>query len=349
MMRLRLLYKRSTRLIAILLTAAAVVLLLWLRGPDWPRVGQAFTNVSWQWVAAALALNVVSVLLRVRCWWAILRRALEDPRLPYRGVLSSFAAGLIANAVLPGRGGELARVVVLHRRLEKRQGLWSTLIGSVIAYRLLDLIPAVAIAVWVVLAAPLPGWAFSSLISVIALGTLLFLVGIAIASRYDPRLDARLGPLRRAVAFARHGLAALRSPSSGARAAAYQTLGWLCQLLAVWTGMRAFNIDVPFSAAGLVLVLMNITLILPLWTGNVGLLQAAIALPLIGYGISYSRGFAFGIGLQAIEASVGVAYGLVFLTREGISFTALRQTRPSPAGESSNGKAGGKPPAHLET
>jgi hypothetical protein len=33
---------------------------------------------------------------------------------------------------------------------------------------------------------------------------------------------------------------------------------------------------------------------------------------------------AFGIGLQAIEASVGVGVGLIFLAREGMSYATLR-------------------------
>ena len=70
---------------------------------------------------------------------------------------------------------------------------------------------------------------------------------------------------------------------------------------------------------------MNVATIFPLWPGNVGLLQAAVALPLVQYGVSYARGFAFGIGLQAIEASVGVGVGLVFLAREGLSFAMLKR------------------------
>jgi hypothetical protein len=35
-------------------------------------------------------------------------------------------------------------------------------------------------------------------------------------------------------------------------------------------------------------------------------------------------GLAFGFGLQAIEASVGVGVGLIFLAREGLSFAMLR-------------------------
>jgi hypothetical protein len=85
--------------------------------------------------------------------------------------------------------------------------------------------------------------------------------------------------------------------------------------------MRAFHIRLPLIAAALVLVLMNVANLVPLWPGNVGLLQAAIALPLIGYGIAYTHGFAFGIGLQAIEASVGIALGTAFFLHEGFSLT----------------------------
>jgi hypothetical protein len=89
--------------------------------------------------------------------------------------------------------------------------------------------------------------------------------------------------------------------------------------------MRAFDIRLPLAAAGLVLVLMNVATIFPLWPGNVGLVQAAVALPLVSYGVAYGHGFAYGIGLQAIEASVGVGIGLVFLAREGFSYATLKQ------------------------
>ena len=88
--------------------------------------------------------------------------------------------------------------------------------------------------------------------------------------------------------------------------------------------MHAFHIHLPLAAAGLVLVLMNVATIFPLWPGNVGLVQIAVAFPLVNYGVAYAHGFAFGIGLQAIEASVGVGVGLVFLAREGLSYATLR-------------------------
>src|SRR4029077_18440998 len=99
---------------------------------------------------------------------------------------------------------------------------------------------------------------------------------------------------------------------------------WTFQLLAVWTAMRAFDIHAPLPAAGVVLLVMNVVTILPFWPGNVGLVQVAIASALVGYGVPYSVGVAYGFGLQAIEASVGIGVGLLFLAREGLSFAMLR-------------------------
>ena len=72
-------------------------------------------------------------------------------------------------------------------------------------------------------------------------------------------------------------------------------------------------------------------MLFPLWPGNVGLVQAAVALPLVSYGVPYAKGFAFGIGLQAIEMSVGVGIGFIFLAREGLSYATLRDIDEPPA------------------
>src|SRR5207302_5644147 len=85
------------------------------------------------------------------------------------------------------------------------------------------------------------------------------------------------------------------------------------------------EIRAPLPAAAVVLLLMNVAMLFPLWPGNVGLVQAAVALPLVSYGVDYAKGFAFGIGLQAIEMSVGVGVGFVFLAREGLSFAMLKE------------------------
>jgi uncharacterized membrane protein YbhN (UPF0104 family) len=134
-----------------------------------------------------------------------------------------------------------------------------------------------------------------------------------------------LGPMRRLLEMARQGLAVLHTPGPAAVAAFFQCCGWLCQFFAVYTAMRAFHIHAPLPAAGLVLLLMNVATLFPLWPGNIGLLQAAIALPLASYGVPAGKAIAYGFGLQLIEASVGVGVGMIFLAREGLSFAMLRR------------------------
>jgi uncharacterized membrane protein YbhN (UPF0104 family) len=315
---------RTPRLAVAVLAAAGVGVLIWWRGPNWGTVGDAFAAVRWQWIAVAIGFNLVSVVVRAMAWTTVIRQAMTEPLPRFRLVFSAFSVGLFANAVLPGRIGELARVAVLTRKLPGREGAWAALLGTVFSHRLFDLIPSLLLVVYVLVTAKVPHWAYTSLLVVLAIGFSLLTFGIASARRPNTSRLEELGPVKRLVTMARQGLGILHAPLPAAVAAFFQCLGWCCQLLAVYSAMRAFDIHAPLPAAALVLMLMNIATLFPLWPGNVGLVQAAIALPLLSYGIAQARGVAFGFGLQAIEASVGVGVGTIFLAREGISFAMLR-------------------------
>src|SRR6266852_7519713 len=88
---------------------------------SWSAIGDAFTTVRWQWVAAAVGLNLASVVARAIAWRTVIRQAIPPPYPSNLLVFSAFSVGLFANAVLPGRIGELARVAVLARKLPKRK------------------------------------------------------------------------------------------------------------------------------------------------------------------------------------------------------------------------------------
>jgi uncharacterized membrane protein YbhN (UPF0104 family) len=298
-------------------------------GPDWGAVGDAFRSVEWEWLAVAIGLNVVSVMARALAWGTVIDEAVPPPHPRFMHVFSAFSIGLLANATMPGRVGELARVAVLTRHMPGLSGAWATLVGTVFAHRAFDVIPAALLVAWVLLAAEIPHWAVTSLAILFSLGGALLLLALVSARHHDHTHLDSAGAARRLVTMVRLGLGVMHRPVAAAAAIVFQLIGWLCQLFAVWIAMKAFSIDVELAAAGLVLVLMNMAGIIPLWPGNVGLLQVAIATPLVGYGVPYAQGFAFGLGLQIIEASVGIGFGLVFLGREGLSFAALRRMPPA--------------------
>ena len=320
--------------VLVLASLVIAVVAIWWRGPEWNTVYHAFDFVKWRWVVVGVLLNLLSVLARVFSWNLTIRQALPEPHPRFGQVFSAFGIGLLGNAVLPARAGELARVAVLRRHVEHGPGTSATLLGTVFAHRLFDLFPIGLLVLYVLLTAKIPHWAITAIALVCLVGLALFAVAIITARRENTRVHVDgLGTVRRLLAMARQGLAVLRTPVPAMGAALFQVAGWLLQLLAVWAVTAAFSMGVPLPAAALVLLLMNVATIFPLWPGNVGLLQAAVALPLVPYGVAYGTGFAYGLVLQAVEMSVGVGVGLVMLAREGLSFASLRRMEEQEAVE----------------
>jgi uncharacterized membrane protein YbhN (UPF0104 family) len=203
--------------------------------------------------------------------------------------------------------------------------LWATLVGTVLAHRVFDIVPVVLLVLYVIVTAKVPAWAITIILIVIGLGLGLFaFMMIGARTDHSKRLEG-LGAMRRLIEMGRYGLGVMRSPFRMAVAITFQITGWVCQLFAVYTAMRAFDIHAPLPAAGVTLLIMNVVTIFPFWPGNVGAVQLAIAAPLAAsYGVPYAQGVAYGFGLQAIEASVGIGVGLIFLAREGLSVAMLR-------------------------
>jgi uncharacterized protein (TIRG00374 family) len=333
------------RAVLALLLMGGVFALFWWRGPSFRAIGDAFTAVVWEWVAVAIAINLLSVVVRALAWSTVIRQAMPSPHPKPLTVFSAFSVGLFANAVLPGRIGELARVAVLVRKLPRRKGLWATLVGTVLAHRVFDIVPVLLLIIFVIVTAKVPAWAITILIAIVGIGIGLFTFTLVSARTDAGELDS-VGVVRRLVTMARQGLGVMRSPTGMALAIAFQISGWVCQLFAVWTAMRAFHIHAPLPAAGVVLLVMNVVTIFPFWPGNVGAVQLAIAAPLsASYGVAYALGVAYGFGLQAIEASVGIGVGLLFLAREGLSVAMLKvmpsaaQTELPPVAEETDERA----------
>jgi glycosyltransferase 2 family protein len=315
---------RAVRLLISLAVLAVLVGLLVWRGPDFGGFADAFGAVEWEWVALAVVLNLYSIVVRASAWRVVIKHACASPWPSRRTVFSAFSVGLLANAVLPGRVGELARVAVVTRRL-RRPGAWPALVGSIFTHRLFDVLALGGLVLYVLYTARIPDWAVPVLGVIIGVGVGLLIASLVLARRHHRPFTEELGPVRRVLRTARYGLNVLREPLAALEALSFQLLAWAAQFFAVWATFRAFGIDEGFAAAGLVLLVMNLVTVFPFWPGNVGLVQAAIALVLLRYGVDYAHGFAYGLGLQAIEAGVGVVLGFVSLGREGYSFAMLRR------------------------
>lgn len=310
----------------IAVAGAGVVALLVFHGPNWGQVWHALAGMSWWWAFAAVFLNFVSALARAMSWDNVIKEAVAPPHPRLIDVFSAFFVGILANGVLPGRVGEVARIGVLMRRMpgRDRPGLWPAMIGTVLAHRILEVFPSIALILWVLIEAHIQPAARTALWGIAAASVVFVAVGVAFARRREQGevdVKSRFGAL---LAHLREGLGILREPIPSLISAGWQTAAWLLQLGAVYVTLLAFGIHLPLVAAAAVLAVMNVALVLPLWPGNLGVLQAAIAVPLVAYGVPTSVAIAYGLALQAIESSVGYVCGIACLAREGISLDRLR-------------------------
>ncbi len=245
----------------------------------------------------------------------------------YGHVVPALFIGFLLNSVLFARVGELARVAVLarRRRLAGESIPASTIAGTALAEQL---VLGVALALAVVALAPVMH--LPSMIWQILVGLRARARGGRRGAGDRPAQGARpAGPghLRALVAVRRcsRGRAPRRSRIGAG------TFSWAAQIAGIWAALEAFRIHVGLAGAGLVFVSSTVVQLFPFWPGNLGIFQLGVTAPLVNaYAVSTASAVAFSVGLQLVEALLGVGLGLVFLAREGLSLSGARALATAP-------------------
>ena len=277
-------------------------------------------DIAWTWIAASLLLNLFSVLGKAVVWKVALDAVPEGRRIRYADVVPALFIGFLLNTVLFARVGEVARIAVLTRRtrLEGRPVPARAIAGSVIAEQLL---------IGAALALTVLGLLATCDLPPIATRLAVALIAIVVVGAVALRLLARTarGRVRAAIDGVLAGHAVLTRPGPVAVAIAAGTVSWLAQIAGIWAALEAFGIHAGLEGAALVFVATTIVQLFPFWPGNVGMFQLGVYAPLVQLcAVPASTAIAFGIGLQVVEALLGVGLGLVFLAREGLTFGGAR-------------------------
>src|SRR3954451_13205985 len=179
--------------------------------------GQAAHVNAW-WLVAGLALHLIASAVRQPGWLAILRAAHPDDAkdLRLRDVEAAYFAGAGLNGVIPARGGDVVKLFLLHRRIDRSS--YATLAGSLVPESLFETSCGVLLVIWMATQgflpiptspAELPSLDVSFLIAHPFLSTFIALgIGAAFALVYG-KLRASV---KRFLLRVRQGLAILRSP-----------------------------------------------------------------------------------------------------------------------------------------
>jgi uncharacterized protein (TIRG00374 family) len=314
--------------IVVSLGLAALLLYFFLRGIDFPKTREAVLQASTRWLAASVCLGVLTFMLRALRWIWIL-----EPVAPvrYYPALRATAAGFAANN-LPGKVGEILRPALLARS-EKLP--FSPLLASVALERVFDgaaVIFYLLVALWL---KPSPQVSLG-MIGLIPAAFLLVLVGLAafaVRRRRQTerfleliwrRLPASLQP--RAQAFCStfvDGLASLKSPSLLLRIIVGSLAMWFVINLQIFSVLKAFHLNLPFSAAFVVTAAAVLGLAVPT-PGGLGSYQTAVAETLKrAFGVSGAA--AAGVAILAWLTS------FVPITLIGLTLLAIPPRRNAPS------------------
>lgn len=304
----------------------------------------AFAGLSIPLVIAATLANFVSIAMRATIWKASLA-TVPGVRAGYRAIFPALFIGYLLNTVLIARAGEIGRVVVLRRRLQREGQPASvpTLTVTVVMEQLVSGAALVALLIAIVFAIDgMPDWAARGVLILIGVivAALLGLIVLELVSRWRLRRGEAHEDYARTwwretlrtveihLHAASEGLQLLRRPGLAIGSFVAGILSWIAQIVAIWLTLAAFGIDEDrLAAACVVFLVSNLVGFLPLVPGNVGVFQLAVATALSqAFGIGFGQAVTFAIGLQVIEVALGAGVGFIFLWLEGLSIGDMRRT-----------------------
>jgi peptidoglycan-N-acetylglucosamine deacetylase len=318
---------------------------------DLQVVADVFTRANPLYVLGALIANLVSVAAKALTWKAAFDAIPgEDGEPPVdvglRDVVPAIFIGFLLNTVLFARLGEVARVSVLRRKLAARGHPMPvpTVVGTLVTEQLLSGAMLLAVLVGVVVYVPVPRAAVN-LLAVLS-GVLIFIGLVAAAIEVWSRLRRRQMPsddyverwwnllgisVTATVQALGRGQAIFQRPRLLAWGLGTATVCWVTQMAGIYLTLSAYGIHHGVGAAAVVFLASNLVQLFPITPGNLGVFQGATATSLtLLYRVSANLALTFSIGLQLIEALLGVGIGFVFLSMEGLSVAELQTQAGAP-------------------
>ena len=306
------------------LAASAVLTYVALRDIDFGAFVDALADGDPLWFAASFVAFVGAYGLRVARWWILFD---TERRPPVRVLVRALLVGEFLTSLLPVlRLGEVARVVVLHRRAGTRR---SVAAGTVVAERVHDTVSLLFLLFAAVPFAPAVTWVRSATL-LAALLTAALVVTLFVGRRFGARpLRFALRPLSRLPGFspARADLAAagvadgfigLRSGRVAIAAFALSVLSWLGIAVSFVFVLRGVGLALGLDAGIIVAVATTFSLLLPALPASVGVFEAAAIVALEPYDVADARALSAAVVIHVVSFVPFLVIGPLALRGDGV-------------------------------
>jgi uncharacterized membrane protein YbhN (UPF0104 family) len=281
--RVRLAARRWGGAVLSLLAVAAVV--WWASRQDAPRLPTSPSALLD--LAACVGLYAVATLIRGWRWHEILLKLGAGHRTSDAYALVT--VGYMGNTVLPARGGEVLRTVLLAGRSDVGK---TEVLGSIISERLLDaasLIILFAVLTWAGIAGS-PLGQRPALIAVALLVGLLVAAWVLLQARRRGHLKALANRIRPLVRPSRPLLGRF-----GVLLLGVSLVVWLIEGMIFWLVAHSLALDVGYLDGVSLVVLTAVAALIPAAPGYVGTFDAAVIFGLKALGVAGGHAVSFAL------------------------------------------------------
>jgi uncharacterized protein (TIRG00374 family) len=323
---------RTWRWIRLLgLIAAFVVLVMMFRHTDPHDIWNSFARIDLRFLIPVVVGVVLMPAAR-----AIRLKFMMEPhhKRPVGRVISIYNVGQMVNIMMPVLTGQVGRVLLFSRTLDVTKTFAFTLVVLEILFDGVILVVMVFAASFLIV---LPEWLVRGEVMIIFAMILLFGFFYLALNRHkkqssQPSWFRRHAPARLVREWDNvkgsflAGLNLLKSTRHLLLVLVLSIAAWIAHAFIVLFLLRAFQLDVPFWGAMVILIVNTVVIMIPVSPGNIGTFQLACIVGLNFFGIPKDEALGFSILLHLAEV------GPIFLLGIISSFSAhvrIREFQPA--------------------
>jgi glycosyltransferase 2 family protein len=296
-----------------------VLITLAFRGVDWGELLNTTAGARLNYLLFYCLVVCLATTLRGLRWWVLLR---ADGPIPLRTVILASMAGQFTNCFIPGRGGDLYRVLYLGKCANVSK---SFALATTLTERVMDV---VALAVFGVAAIMwlenIAEWLVTGTRVVAVLGAIGVVVLFAIPLMEVPihtvvgrlPLPSTLRErLKRMIPRFVQGLKALRQPVRALSFISLTIVAVLMDALATSLWAVTLHLTMPFRHAVLLNTVVNLSQAFPLTPGGLGVYQFLAVTVLMPFGFSRAQALGYIISSQMVFYVVVAILGCIALIK----------------------------------
>ena len=291
-----------------LVLVGAVFALRTLFGFPWRDMLDALTSANLALLGVAAALNFCSPLFKGTAFHLLLRGL--SP-VNWWAVQEANFVGTAVNSLSIGATGEATRIAIL----AEREGIQPR--NSLLALAATKVTEGIALAFFLIVA-PAALELPIELRTVQIGGILVLVVGLLFATigHWERKIPNAPPAVRRVIEE-------LRAIGGGRRLLLPVVCGigsWAIEWMVYHAVLQSLLGPVSLSASFTVLLATNLSGLLRLTPGNVGVLQAATVAALVPFGVGAEDAIAAGLALQAVQMIPILAFTLILVQRTGLGW-----------------------------